>query len=49
MHFGLIVINQNKKTKIRTTIPFENAIYRVIHERSNNTAPFVKRLKLQEI
>ena len=46
MPFGLTVINQNKK---QDTIPFENALYRVIHERSNNTAPFAKRLKLQEI
>ena len=30
------------------TLYFENAIYRVPHERSNHTASFTEHLKLQE-
>ena len=48
MHFGLIVTNQNKKVKNQDTINFEIAIYRVLHERSNNTAPFPEHLKFPE-
>ena len=49
MHFGLVVANQNQKTKIKTlSIHFENAIHRVLHERSNITAPFTERLEFPE-
>ena len=30
------------------TLHFENAIYRGLHERSNNTAPFAEPLKFQK-
>ena len=37
IHFGLVVANQNQKTKIKTLfIHFENAIHRVLHERTEH-------------
>ena len=49
MHFGLVVANQNQKTKIKTrSIHFENVIHRVLHERSNITAPFTEQLEFLE-
>ena len=49
MHFGLVVANQNQKTKIKTlSVHFENAIRRVLHERSNITAPFAEHLEFPE-
>ena len=40
--------NQNKKVKNQDTIHFEIAIYRVLHERSNNTALFPEQLTFPE-
>ena len=48
MPFGLIVGNQNQKNQNEDTIHFEIATYKVIHERSNKTAPFAEHLKFQE-
>ena len=49
MHFGLVVANQNQKTKIKTlSIHFEKAIHRVLHERSNITALFAEYLEFPE-
>ena len=49
IHFGLVVTNQTQKTKIKTlSIHFENAIHRVLHERSNITAPFAEHLEFPE-
>ena len=49
MHCGLVRANQNQKTKIKAlSIHFENAIHRVLHERSNITAPFAERLEFPE-
>ena len=46
MHFGLVVVNQNQKTKIKTqSIHFENAMHRVLHERSKITTPFAEQLQ----
>ena len=38
--------NQNNLSQ--DTIHFENVIYRVVHERSNITAPFVVHLKFKK-
>ena len=49
MHFRLVVANQNQKTKIKTlSIHFENAMHRVLHERTNITAPFAEHLEFLE-
>ena len=40
--------NQNKTTTIRDTLHFESNIYRVLHERSNNTASLAEHLKFPE-
>ena len=40
--------NQNKKNKNQKTLHFENAIYRVLHERSNITASFAEHLEVSE-
>ena len=45
MQFGLIMPNQNKKIKREH---FKNAPYRVIQERSNITASFMKHPKFRE-
>ena len=42
MYFGLILANQNKKKQNQDTK------YRVLHEKSNNTASFPEDLKFQE-
>ena len=49
MHFGLVVANQNQKTKTKTlSIYFENAIHRVLNERSNITDTFAEHLEFPE-
>ena len=49
MHFGLVVANQNQKTKLKTLpIHFENAISKALHERSNITALFAEHLEFAE-
>ena len=48
MQFGWTVTIQNKKDINQDIIHFENAIYRVIHERSNITASFAGYLKFRE-
>ena len=49
MQFGLVVANQNQKTKSKTlSIHFQNAMHRLLHERSNITAPFVEHLEFPE-
>ena len=40
--------NKNKTKENEHPIHFENAVYMVLHERSNNTASFVERLKFRE-
>ena len=49
MQFGLIVANQNKKTRIRT-FSILKTLYAgcLLHERSNITAPFAEHLKFLE-
>ena len=52
IHHGWIVQNQNKTTRIyifwKYYIHFQNATYRALQERSNDTASFAEHLKLQE-
>ena len=45
MHFRLIVASQDKKNWNQDILHFENATYRVLHERSNITAPSAEHLK----
>ena len=42
------MLNQIRKTRVKRLIHFENAIYRVLHERSNDTAPFAEHPKFEE-
>ena len=48
MHFRLTVSNENKKNYNQDILHFENAIYRVLHQRTNKTASFAEHLKFQE-
>ena len=48
MQIGLTVANQNKKKQTHHILHYENAIYRVLHERSNITAPSAEHPKFPE-
>ena len=44
-----MLINQNEATRIRTPYILKIlSLYRVLHERSNNTAYFTEHFKFQE-
>ena len=43
-----MVKNKKKNNQDQKTLHFENAIYSVLHERSNNTVPFAEDLKFQK-
>ena len=48
MHFGLIAVNENEKSKNKTLYSLKLLHYRVHHERSNKTASFAEDLKFDK-